>query len=40
MMAQHQKTPAQPHKGMRKGYITEVRARTFRDSINETSGAY
>jgi hypothetical protein len=40
LLAQHLKIPAQPHKGVKKGYITDVRARTFRDSIKETTGAY
>ena len=39
-LAQHLKVPGSLHKGMKKGYITDVRARTFRDSIKETSGAY
>jgi len=40
LLAQHQKVPGQPHKGMKKGYITEVRPRTYRDSIKETTGYF
>lgn len=39
-LAQHQKVPGQPHKGLRKGYDTGVEKRTFRDTIHETSGSY
>jgi hypothetical protein len=39
-LVQHQKVPGQPHKGMKKGYATDVVKRTFRDSINATSGFY
>ena len=40
-MHQHLKMAGRhPHNGLRKGYITEVSKRTFRDSIHQTSGAY
>lgn len=39
-LAQHLKVVGSPHAGLKKGYITSVRPRTFRDSIKETTGSY
>lgn len=37
-LAQHQKVPGQPHKGMKKGYITVAKARPVTMSIYDSDG--